>query len=81
MVYICDKDLRHPVATRRMNEHDWKHCASSFKHGKECRFPFQRQSAEVAKVEEDDKEETKSNLWTSLEKDHEAIFSFSIRNR
>jgi hypothetical protein len=36
-----NKDFRHHIAARRMNEHDRKHFALCFKYGNECRGPFQ----------------------------------------
>jgi hypothetical protein len=36
-----NKDFRHHIAARTMNEHDRKHFALCFKYGKECRGPFQ----------------------------------------
>ena len=71
-----DGDVRHLIATRRMNEHDWKHCLSCFIDGKECHFHFPRQNMEITKFEGDNDEETKNTLWRSLEKDDLAVSPF-----
>ncbi len=42
--FYYNSEVQHHIATRRMNEHDWKHQPSCFKYGKECRVPFPRQS-------------------------------------
>jgi hypothetical protein len=37
--FLCDRDVRHLVATRRVHEHDWKHYVDCFE--KNVSSPFQ----------------------------------------
>jgi hypothetical protein len=76
-----DSYVRDVIATRRMNEHDWKHCASCFKYEKECRFPFPKKAIDVTKVEEDNDEKEKGTLWGSLEKESITVFPFIIESK
>ena len=76
--FYCNSEVRHHIATRRMNEHDWKHRPSCFKYGKECRAPFPRQSCESTQFEEDKDDEEKCTRWKSLMKKNVVMYPFII---
>ena len=76
--FYCNSDIQHHIATRRMNEHDWKHRLSCFKYGKECRAPFPRQSCESTQFEEDKDDEEKCTIWRSLMKEDSVVYPFII---
>ena len=76
--FYCNSEVQHHIATRRMNEHDWKHRPSCFKYGKECRAAFPRQSCESTQFEEDKEDEEKSTIWRSLTKEDTVVYPFII---
>jgi hypothetical protein len=59
-----------------MNYHDWKHHASCFKYGQECRGPLPRQCDGNRKFEGDKDEDGKCTPWRSLLKDEIAVYLF-----
>jgi hypothetical protein len=79
--FLFDSEFRHLVATRRMNEHDWKHRTSCFKYGKECRFPFPRPAIEKTTFQEDNDDETKATVWRSLEKGDTTIYPYTVESK
>ena len=64
--FYYNSDVWYHIATRRMNEHDWKHQPSCFKYVKECRASFPRQSCKNTKLKKTKMLKTNAhngNLW------------------
>ena len=75
--FLHDREVRHHIATKRMNEHDWRHRPSCFKYGGECRycFPFMCQDCTYIKVDELD-----GNLgttWRFVDGSSTTVYPFS----
>jgi hypothetical protein len=62
-------------------QHNWKPCASCFKYGNECQFPYLRQITSETKFEENNDDDGKVTLWSSLEKDSVVVFPSSIESK
>lgn len=65
-----------------MNEHDWKHRVSCFKHGLECRFCFPQPSCEHPKFIEDDDDFTEIK-WSYIDenKECEIVYPYTIESK
>jgi hypothetical protein len=76
--FLENTDVRNLVATCSMNDHDWKHFASCYKHDNECRFSFPRKSIAATTFETDNNNERTSALQGSLEKDYMVLIRFLL---
>ena len=77
--FIFNSDVRHFIASRRMNEHDWRHRPSCFKYGGECRycFPYMCEDSTCVKVDESD--ESLGTTWRYVDGTSKTVFPFSVK--
>lgn len=80
--FFLNEKARYHTATFRMNEHDWKHRVSCFKHGLECRFCFPQPSCEHPKFIEDDDDFTEIK-WSYIDenKECEIVYPYTIESK
>ena len=80
--FFLNEKARYHTATFRMNEHDWKHRVSCFKHGLECRFCFPQPSCEHPKFIEDDDDFTEIR-WSYIDenKECEIVYPYTIESK
>jgi hypothetical protein len=80
--FYSNEHVRFHVATYRMNEHDWKHRRSCFKHGVECRFCFPFPQCQEAKFLEDNNE-SKEMKWIYIDetKESETVFPYTVQSK
>ena len=77
--FLFDKDVRHHIATKRMNEHDWKHRPSCFKYGGECRYWFPLICQEDTIIKVDELDDALATTWRSVNGTCRKVYPFSAK--
>jgi hypothetical protein len=70
--------MRKHIATKRMNEHDWKHRHSCFKYGGECRYCFPFKCSSETQVVFEDGDLSKETEWLYVDGTARNIYPYSI---
>ena len=79
--FYKDKNMRHHVANRRMNEHDSRHRKACFKYDDSCRARMPKMASEETKFIYDDEDDSKRMIWSSINESSDEVYPFSISPR
>jgi hypothetical protein len=71
-------EMRKHIATKRMNEHDWKHRHSCFKYGGECRYCFPFKCSSETQVVFEDGDLLKETDWLYVDGTARKVYPYSI---
>ena len=79
--FYNNKMMRHHIANRRMNEHDFNHRRSCFKYSDECRARFPERACSECEFILDDEDPTKGTVWRGLHRDNMESFPYTVKGK
>ena len=79
--FFKNERMRHHVANRRVNEHDYNHRTSCFKYSDECRAHFPEMSVSECKFFEDNEDDSKCTTWRNFGVEDREVYPFSIKSK
>ena len=79
--FYFNERVRHHVANKRMNEHDFVHRKTCFKYSDECRSRFPEISCCKSKLIVDNEDESKTTTWRRLNEEDRDVYPFCVKSK